>query len=208
MGLSGSKQTTTSTYTPSAQQVQAGNTLNQTFGQQLPKIQGYADQIGGLLPSMLDKYRAGDAGVNAARNWITETLGQQGGNPFLDQMIGQAGTDTANTINASIGTRGLTGGSVQQKILARELAKQSLGMRYEDFNRQQGLKATAAGMAPSIAAGDAIQVMPMLSVAGYAGGAPLDATSQYAAGMGGLFGNAGGRGLRFVTRGWGVSSEP
>lgn len=191
MGLSGSTTKQTSTYTPSAQQVQAGNVLNQTFQQQLPKIQGYADQIGGLIPSMLQKYRDGNSGVNAAQSWITQTLNNNGSNPFLDQMVSQAGNDTAQSINANLGTRGLTGGSVQQRILAEQLSKQALGMRYDDYNRQQALKATAAGMAPSVAAGDVLQIAPLLSAASYASGAPLNATSQYASGMGGLFGNAG-----------------
>lgn len=171
--------------------MQAGNVLNQSFQAQLPKIQGYADQVGGLLPSMLAKYQQGNPGVTAAGNWITQTLGQQGGNPFLDQMVAQTGNDTAQAINANMGTRGLTGGSAQQRILAHELSKQALGMRYDDYNRQQAMKATAAGMAPGVAAGDVIQIAPLLSAANFAGTSPLNATSQYASGMGGLFGNTG-----------------
>ena len=89
MGLSSS--TTKTVNTPSPQQTQAGDTLNSTFQQQLPRIQGYADQIGGLMPQMIDRFNQGDAGVNAARGYITDTLGQQGENPYLQQMIDQSG---------------------------------------------------------------------------------------------------------------------
>lgn len=191
MGLSSSTNRTTTVNTPSPQQVSAGNTLNSTFQSQLPRIQGYADQIGGLIPSMMERYNAGNPAVNASQDWITRTLGQTGENPHLQGMIDQSGMDTARGINANLGTRGNVGGSVQQRILAAELAKQSLGMRYQDYDRQRALQAQAAGMAPGVAAADTIQIAPLLSAAQYAGGAPLNATSQYASGMGSLFGNTG-----------------
>ena len=189
MGLSSSKTTTVNK--PSEQQLQAGDVLNSTFQTQLPKIQGYADQIGGLIPSMLAKYQAGNTGVNAAQDWVSNTLQNGGANPYLQQMIDMTGNDTARAINANMGTRGLMGGSVQQKILAEQLAKQSLGLRYNDWNSAQQRQMQAAGLAPSLAAADTIQIAPLLSAASYASGTPLNAASQYASGMGGLFGNTG-----------------
>jgi hypothetical protein len=189
MGLSSS--TTKTVNTPSRQQTQAGDVLNSTFQQQLPRIQGYADQIGGLMPQMIDRFNQGDAGVNAARGYITDTLGQQGENPYLQQMIDQSGADMGRQVNASLGSRGNLGGSVQAKILAEQLSRNAMGMRYNDYNQQQQRRAQAAGMAPGIAATDTIQIAPLLAAAQYAGGAPLNATSQYASGMGSLFGNTG-----------------
>ena len=191
MGLSSSKQTQTSSYTPSAQQVQAGNALNTAFQQQMPRVQGYADQVGALIPGMIERYQAGNPGVNAAQNWITSTLGNNGQNPFLDQMIQRSGSDMADGLNSKLGTRGNIGGSVQSRILADALAKNSLGYRYNDYNANRQLQAQAAGMAPSNAAAEVIQISPLLAASGYAGGAPMQAASQYASGMGGLFGNAG-----------------
>lgn len=189
MGLSSSKTTTTNT--PSKQQVDAGNTLSGAFTQQMPKINAYADQVGGLIPGMIDKYRAGDAGVNAARGYVTSTLGQTGENPYLQQMIDQSGGDMARQVNASLGTRGNLGGSVQAKIMANQLSRNALGMRFDDYNRSQQMKAQAAGMAPGLAAADTIQIAPLLSATQLAGGMPMDAVGRYASGMGGLFGNTG-----------------
>ena len=146
MGLSSSKTTTVNK--PSEQQLQAGNVLNSAFQSQMPKIQAYADQIGGLIPSMMAKYQAGNTGVNAAQNWVSNTLQNGGTNPYLQQMIDMTGNDTARAINANMGTRGLMGGSVQQKILAEQLAKQSLGLRYNDWNSAQQRQMQAAGLAP------------------------------------------------------------
>ena len=191
MGLSSSTTKNTTVNTPSPQQVAAGNTLNSAFQAQMPRINALSDQVGGLIPGMIDRYRNGDAGINAARGYITSTLGQNGANPYLQQMIDQSGGDMARQVNAGLGTRGNLGGSVQAKILAHELSKNAMGMRYDDYNRQQQLKAQAAGMAPSIAAADTIQIAPILSATQLAGGMPMDAVSRYASGMGGLFGNSG-----------------
>ena len=189
MGLSSSK--TTNVSTPSPQQTAAGNTLNTVFQQQLPRINAYADQIGGLIPSLMAQQQQGNPGVNAAQDWITRTLSQPGENPNLQAMIDQSGNDMARGINANLGTRGNVGGSVQQRILASELGKQSLGLRYNDFNAQMQRQAQAAGMAPGNAAAGMIPISSLLAAANYAGGAPLNATSQFASGMGGLFGNTG-----------------
>ena len=184
-------QKTTNVSTPSPQQTAAGNTLNTVFQQQLPRINAYADQIGGLIPSLMAQQQQGNPGVNAAQDWITRTLSQPGENPNLQAMIDQSGNDMARGINANLGTRGNVGGSVQQRILASELGKQSLGLRYNDFNAQMQRQAQAAGMAPGNAAAGMIPISSLLAAANYAGGAPLNATSQYASGMGGLFGNTG-----------------
>jgi hypothetical protein len=90
-----------------------------------------------------------------------------------------------------MGSRGNFGGSAHEKMLANQLSRNSLGMRFDDYNRQQGMKATAAGMAPGLAGADNSQLQAILAAAGYAGGAPMDAVSRYASGMGGLFGNSG-----------------
>lgn len=192
MGLSSGSKTTTQVNSASPQQIAAGNVLTGTYNQQAPRIQAFADQIGGLIPSMMQKYQAGDAGVNAARGYITSMLdGPMQSNPYLDQMIAQSGGDIAHAINSSLGTRGNLGGSVQAKILADQLSKNALNTRYADYSQQQQLRAQAAGMAPGLAAADTIQIAPLLSATQFASMAPMEAATQYAAGQGGLFAGTG-----------------
>lgn len=191
MGLSSGSKTTTQVNTPSPQQVAAGQVLTNAYNQQAPRIQGFADQIGSLVPSLMDSYRQGDAGVNSARDWITRTLSDNGPNPYLDQIIAQTGTDTANGLNAGLGTRGLTGGSVQQSILAKALAQNAANLRYNDYNAQFQRQQSAASLAPSISAADTVSIAPLLSATSFAANAPLAAASQYASGQGGLFGGTG-----------------
>lgn len=166
----------------------ANSAVAGTYGANAGKIQGYADQIGGLIPSMVAKYQQGDQGINAARDWMTNTLQGNGTNPNLQAMIDQSGNDMARSINANIGTRGLTGGSVQQHILGKELSNNAMGLRYNDWNNGQQRQMQAAGMAPGLAAADTIQIAPLLAAAQAAGGLPMDAASQYAGATGGLLG--------------------
>lgn len=166
----------------------ANSAVAGTYGANSGKIQGYADQIGGLIPSMVAKYQQGDQGINAARDWMTNTLQGNGTNPNLQAMIDQSGNDMARSINANMGTRGLTGGSVQQHILGKELSNNATGLRYQDWLAGQQRQMQAAGMAPGLAAADTIQIAPLLAAAQAAGGLPMDAASQYAGATGGLLG--------------------
>lgn len=166
----------------------ANSAVAGTYGANAGKIQGYADQIGGLIPSMVAKYQQGDQGINAARDWMTNILQGNGTNPNLQAMIDQSGNDMARSINANIGTRGLTGGSVQQRIQANELSKNAMGLRYNDWNNGQQRQMQAAGMAPGLAAADTIQIAPLMAAAQAAGGLPMDAAAQYAGATGGLLG--------------------
>ncbi len=192
MGLSSGTSTTTQVNKPSEQQIAAGKVLTDAYGQQAPRIQQYADNIGGLIPGMIDKYKWGNPAVNAAQGYITSMLnGPMQSNPYLDQMISQSGDDMAHTLNSSLGTRGNLGGSVQAKIMADQLSKNAMGMRYQDYGQQQQLRAQAAGMAPGVAAADTIQIAPLLSATQLAGMMPMNAATQYAAGQGGLFAGTG-----------------
>lgn len=186
--MGSSKKTQTNKPIYSAQIEGAANQLSNTYAQNAPRIQGIANDLGGLLPSMIQKYNQGDAGVNAARGYVTSTLNNQSGNPFLDSMISQAGNDTAQSINANLGTRGLTGGTAQQQILARELSRNALNTRYADYDAQQNRKMQAAGLAPNLSAADTLAISPLLATAQTSAGLPMQAAAQNAAGIGGLLG--------------------
>lgn len=185
MGLSSSSSSTKPIY--STQLTGASDTLTNTYNAQAPKIAGITDQITGLIPGLLAKYNAGDPATTAAQGWVTNTLGHQGGNPYLDQSIAQSGNDMAHQVNANLGTRGNLGGSVQEKILAHELGKNSLDARMQDYYQQQQLQAQAAGMAPGLAAGQRAMLDPVFSAAG-AATMPINAASGYAGGIGSLLG--------------------
>lgn len=189
MGLSSSKKTQKTTPIYDQQITGAANTLSNVYNQNSAGVQQISDQLGGLIPSMLDKYRNGDSAVNAARGFLTNTLeSQPDSNPYLDQIVAQTGQNVADKTRTAMGTRGLTGGTAMQDILSRNLAENESGLRYNDYAQAMARKMQAAGMAPGIAAGDAIQIAPLLSVADAASSMPMNAAMKYAAGTGGLLG--------------------
>lgn len=168
----------------------AANTISGVYNQQAPKIEGYADAIGGLVPSLIEKYQQGDAGINAARDYNVGVLGGDylGANPYLDDVLANSNNDTVNATQAAMGLRGLTGGSDYAGLIADRVSRNSLGTRYQDYDAERARMATAAGQSPGIAAGDVIGIAPAIGAAQTAAGLPMNAAMQYGAGMGGLLG--------------------
>lgn len=186
MGVSGGRQKNKPIY--SKEIGGASSALTNAFNVNMPKIQGVTDKVTGLLPDMIEKYKAGDAGVNAARNYVTTTLGGDATNPHLDDWISLAQDEAQNRMGAKLAKMGLgPAGSTYQGTVGREVAKIGLGARYEDWLRAQDRRAQAAGMAPGIAAADTIQIAPILGAAGTASD-PMRAAVGYASGIGGLLG--------------------
>lgn len=188
MAISSGKQSNKPIY--SKQIEGAGSTLTNAYNTAAPNIQKASDTITGLMPDIAARYREGDAGVNAARDYNVNVLSGQyldQGNPHLQAMIDDSGNDLRNQMQASLGLRGLTGGSSYADIISRNLGKNSLALRYQDYDNERTRMTNAAGMSPSIAGAAEI---PMGSLLGAAETAqdPLRAAVGYAGGLGGLLG--------------------
>lgn len=166
----------------------AANTLSGVYKAQAPKIAGYADAVGGVVPDILARFREGDPAITAAKSYVTDTLDGSDGNPFLDEIIAMSNDNTRNTIQAKLGTRGQTGGSGYVDMITRALAQNESGLRFDDYNLEQERKARAAGMAPGLVAGEYLPLDAAMGAGAFAAGLPLDAATQYAAGTGGLLG--------------------
>jgi hypothetical protein len=187
MGFSSSKSTTKPIY--GSQIEGAANTLNGAYNANAPRIQGYSEQIGSMIPNLLDRANNGDAATNAASSYITSTLsGDPSQNPYLDQMIDQTNTSVGNKTRAMLGTRGLAGGTAIADILSRNLANNEGGMRYNDWNNAQQRRAQAAGMAPGVSGARSQSISDLLGTAQTAGMMPIQAATANAAGIGGLLG--------------------
>lgn len=192
MGISGSKQKAETKPVYAGAITGAQNTLAGVYNQQAPKIQGYADQFGALVPSLVDRFTQGNAAVNAAQGYVTDTLaGDPAQNPYLDDMIAMSNDSVRNQTQASLGTRGLTGGSAYADLISRNLANNETGLRYTDYNNAQARRAQAAGMAPGLVGAEYAPLAAAESAAGVASGLPLQAAGQFAAGTGGLLGQYG-----------------
>lgn len=166
----------------------ASSALTSAYNAAAPKIQNVTDQVTGLLPGMIEKYKAGDPAVNAARGYVTSTLEGPGTNPNLDAWIAQEQNSAENQLGARLAKMGLSpAGSTYQGVAGREVAKVGLGARMTDWDNAQARRAAAAGLAPGLAAADTIQIAPILAAAGQAD-APVRAAAGYSSGIGGLLG--------------------
>lgn len=174
----------------SAQVEGAAGTLTGAYNQAAPGIQKNADAISGLVPGLLDQYKAGDPTLNAAKGYNTDVLSGKyldAGNPYLQDMIDRTNNSVRNQTQAAFGSRGLTNGSDYALGIADRLAANETGLRYQDYGQERGLMGQAAAQAPGLIAADNARLDPILSAAN-ASLVPLQAASGYAGGIGGLLG--------------------
>lgn len=168
----------------------AANSITNAYNQAAPGLQAGADKFGGILNSVLDRYNAGDPNVDAARKYNADVLSGRylgEGNPYLQAMIDQTGNDVSNGVSASLGTRGLTGGSAHSGIVARELAKNSTALRYGDYGAERDRMGQAVSQVPGIIAAENGILDPAFQ-AYDAMQQPVRAAAGYGSSIGGLLG--------------------
>ncbi|GAO78648.1 hypothetical protein [Sphingopyxis sp. C-1] len=167
----------------------AANNITNAYNQAAPGLQAGATKFGGILDSVVNRYNAGDPNIEAARGYNADVLGGKylNGNPYLDGIIGQQGNDIANNISAGMGTRGQTGGSAQAGILSRELGKNALGLRYQDYGAERDRMGQAVSQVPGLIAAENGILDPAFA-AYEAMQAPVRAAVGAGQGVGGLLG--------------------
>lgn len=190
MGLSSSKSSSKTVPVYSSQIEGAANNVNAAYSAQSPKISAITDQLGGLVPGLVERYTQGDPNVNAASGYNADVLSGKyldAGNPYLQQQIDNTGNDVRNGLAASLGTRGLTGGSAFSDIISRNLANNSATLRFNDYNTERSRMDQAASQAGGIAAAKFLPISAISDIAG-AQQMPLQAAAGNAASIGGLVG--------------------
>lgn len=168
----------------------AAGSITNAYNQNAPGIQAGADKFGGILDSVLSKYNAGDPNIEAARGYNADVLGGKyldAGNPYLQQMADLAGNDVRNQVTASLGTRGLTGGSAHSGIVSKAVADKVLGLRYADYGAERDRMGQAVSQVPGLIAAENGILDP--AFAAYdAMQAPVRAAVGAGQGVGGLLG--------------------
>lgn len=174
-----------------SQQIEgAANDLTSTYNAAKPGINKVSGDLMDLSGDLLSRFRNGDPTIDAAKGYITDTLGSDPqNNPYLDQMIGVSNDNTRNQLQAKLGTRGLTGSSDYYGLVGDALSKNELGLRYSDYNTAMDRKAQAAGMAPGVVAGEYIPVAAGMQAGQQGAMLPIQAGLANAAGIGGLLGS-------------------
>jgi len=185
MGLSSSKQTTTTEPSKFAQPFIASgaNAISDTYNQNKGSVANIASSVQSLIPGLLGKYQAGDPNVTGATNYGANVLGGQylGGNPyatpdtnistyggfaanpninpngFLDSIINQTNHDVTNAAKAGFGSRGSFGGTPYINALTKGLASNESGLRYNDANNVRQMQVDDFNRLQAAQAGDYAQ---------------------------------------------------
>lgn len=189
MGLSSSSSKTKTTPVYAPQVTGAASTISSTDAAQQPKITNITDQLGGLVPTLVSTMQTGDPNVNAAKAYNSDVLSGKylTGNPYLQSVIDASNADVRNGAEASLGTRGLVGGSAMADIVSRNLANNEDQLRYTDYNNQMGRMDTAAGQAAGLSAAGYLPISAIESIA-QDQQLPVQTATGAGAGIGGLLG--------------------
>jgi hypothetical protein len=184
-----SKTTTKPVYSAAVEGA-AGNITN-AYNQAQPGITNTANMLGSAVPGLMEQYNQGDPGVKSAMAYnqdVTSGKYLSAGNPFLQGQIDQTNAGVRNGLAASLGTRGLTGGSAFGDIITSNLAKNENNLRYQDYTAERNRMDQAASAAGGISAG---QYAPLGVIQGILESqqAPVRAATGAGAGIGGLLGS-------------------
>lgn len=189
MGLSSKKQTSETKPVFSSQIEGAANNISSAYGGAAPKIGAISDMIGSLAPDVVKRYQLGDPLVNDAASYNSDVLSGKylGANPHLDSIVSNSNDAARNAVTASLGTRGLTGGSAMSDIISRNIAQNTTNLYGQNYENERARMGQASALAPTLSAAREIPLTSLLSIL-QAQGAPLQAANQAGAGVGGLLG--------------------
>jgi hypothetical protein len=174
----------------SAQIEGAANNVSNAYTAAQPGITATANSLGSAVPGLLAQYNAGDPNVKSAMSYnqdVTSGKYLDAGNPYLQGQIDQTNAGVRNGFAASLGTRGLTGGSAFSDIISSNLAKNENNLRYTDYTNERTRMDQAASAAGGISAG---QYQPLSVIQGILQSqqAPIQAAAGAGSSIGGLLG--------------------
>lgn len=167
----------------------AANDVTSAYRAQQPKITGITDQLGTAVPGLMETFMRGDANVNLARDYNADVLSGKylGANPYIDDVIDSTGNDVRNQATASLGTRGLVGGSAHSDIVSRNVANNASTIRLADYATERGRMDGAVGSAAGLSAASQIPLASLMSIL-QAQGMPVQTAAGAGSAVGGLLG--------------------
>jgi len=144
------------------------------------------NNMGNVASSLLSNPTLG-----AANTYASDVLSGKylSGNPNLQAIIDNTNSDVANKVNAAIGARGGAGGSAQAAILARELAKNEAGLRYQDYATERGYQDKGVADATALSGANAGNIAALLQYLTGQATIPQSGANSYAGAIGQLLGN-------------------
>lgn len=168
----------------------AADNVSSAYNAAAPGIAGTASSLAGAVPGLMEQYNSGQPGIQSAMQYnqdVTSGKYLDAGNPYLQDQIDQTNDGVRNGLAASLGTRGLTGGSAFGDIITSNLAKNENNLRYQDYTAERNRMDSAASQAAGISAGQ-YQPLSVIQSILQSQMAPVQAAAGQASSIGGLLG--------------------
>lgn len=193
MGLSGSKQTTTSG--PSAQAMPYLTSASSALQGAYNANSGNSAKIGQSLYDAFTSYSNGlnsNSTTNAAKDYVSSVLNGDylSGNPELQNVIDSTNSSVTDQVNAIFARAGQNGSSRQYGELAKQLATNESNLRYQNYSDEMSRMSDAVAQALNLQSGDNSNISTLLNLATGATTLPMANASTLASGLGSLWGNS------------------
>jgi len=166
------------------------NAVQGAFSAYQPSLANISDflknNMGKVAASTID-----NPAMGAANGYTSDVLSGKylSGNPNLQAIIDSTNSDVANKVNGAIGMRGGAGGSAQARILARELAKNEAGLRYQDYSTERGYQDKGVADAATLSGANAGNIQALLQYLTGQATIPQSGANSYASALASLLGN-------------------
>ncbi|AFN56753.1 hypothetical protein FBY51_0533 [Zymomonas mobilis] len=110
-------------------------------------------------------------------------------NPALSDILKNTNQDVSDSVNGAIGTRGLTGGSAQAQLLAKELGQTDSNLLYNNYNTERGYQQQASENAANLGDARNSSINTLGNYLTTTAGLPQSSSSVLASNMASLLGN-------------------
>lgn len=174
----------------SAQVEGAASNISNAYNAAQPGITSTANSLASAVPGLIEQYNSGQPGVKSAMQYnqdVTSGKYLDAGNPYLQGQIDQTNAGVRNGLAASLGTRGLTGGSAFGDIITSNLAKNENNLRYTDYTNERNRMDSAASAAGGISSAQ-YQPLSVIQSILQSQQAPVQAAAGAGSSIGGLLG--------------------
>jgi len=174
----------------SAQVEGAASNISNAYNAAQPGIASTANSLASAVPGLMEQYNSGQPGVKSAMQYnqdVTSGKYLDAGNPYLQGQIDQTNAGVRNGLAASLGTRGLTGGSAFGDIITSNLAKNENNLRYTDYTNERNRMDSAASAAGGISSAQ-YQPLSVIQSILQSQQAPVQAAAGAGSSIGGLLG--------------------
>lgn len=161
----------------------------QVFNQNQPATQALASNVQGMVPGLMSMFNQGNSGVKAAQDYAGNVLsgGFMQGNPYLEQIIGNARSGISDEVNSQFSLSGRYGSGAHTGVLADSLADMESNLRYNDYGQQQQRMDSMAALTPTLAQANYVGLPEILQTAGVGAEIPYVGLNSYAGALGNLF---------------------